>query len=154
MNKYPALTDTNHVYKEIEVDTLIKKLNKKESFVVILGFPECPWCQAIMPVLNDVAKESNEKTVYYLYLKEIRDDENHKNHDKYLELVNNHFKDAIDTKNNRLNAPTVIKVEKGIMTKYHIDTVSSHVMNENHVLPALTEEQKDELKNILREFFN
>ncbi len=152
MNDYPNIDDKRHVYKEIEVNDVIKKIEKKESFVLIMGFPECPWCQAIMPVLNEVAKENKVKTVYYLYIKDIRDNTSSEGHNDYLKLQDNYFNDAIDEKN-RINAPTVVKVENGTMTKHHINTVDSHIINENMVLPPLTDEQLKELKIILGEFF-
>lgn len=154
MNDYPQLTDTKHVYKEIKVDSVIKKIDNKDSFYLVMGFPECPWCQALMPPLNDIAKENDIKTIYYLYLKEIRDNEEAKGHSKYLELANNYFKEALDTSKNRLNAPTLVKVENGVMTDYHINTVENHVLNENGVLPPMTPTQLEELNDILKEFFN
>lgn len=153
MNDYPQLEDKHHVYKEIEVTDVIKMLEDKDSFTLVMGFPECPWCQAIMPVINDVAKENNCKKVYYLNIKDIRDNEESSGHSDYLQLANNYFKDALDIEKNRLNAPTFVKVEDGIMTKYHIDTVATHTINENMVLPPLTEEQLSELKTILKQFF-
>ena len=154
MNNYLQLTDNHHVYQEIKVDQVVKKIEKKESFYLVMGFPECPWCQALMPVLNDVAKENNVKTIYYLYLKEIRDNEESKGHEEYLKLANNYFVKAIDVNKNRLNAPTFVKVQNGVMTMYHVDTVATHIMNENGVLPQMSTEQIEELKNILKKFFS
>lgn len=153
MNDYPNINDKHHVFKEIKVDDVLEKLEKKESFLLVMGFPLCPWCQALMPVLNEVAKENNYKTIYYLYLKDIRDDENATGHNEYLKLQNEYFKDALDDLE-RINAPTFVKIENGILTRYHLNTVSSHVLNDNKVLPPLTNEQKEQLKAILNSFFN
>ena len=30
-----------------------------------LGFPECPWCAAYVPYLNEVAKDNDVRKVYY-----------------------------------------------------------------------------------------
>ena len=154
MNDYPNIEDKQHVYKEIEINDLLDKLEKGKTFYVILGFPECPWCQAIMPVLNTVAKENNIKEIYYINIKEIRDNTLSSGHKEYKQLEENYFKDALDVEKNRLNAPTFVKVENGKMTKYHINTVESHVLNDNMVLPPLSNEQLDELKTILKSFFN
>ena len=154
MNDYPNIEDKNHVFKEIEINDVIKKLENNKSFYLVLGFPECPWCQALMPVLNEVAKDNKEKTIYYLNIKEIRDNTESLGHTEYKKLEDNYFKEALDIEKNRLNAPTFVKVENGKMTMYHINTVSSHVLNENMVLPPLTNEELNELKAILNKFFN
>ena len=72
---------------------------------------------------------------------------------KYIK-EENYFKDALDVEKNRLNAPTFVKVVNGEMTMYHINTVDTHVLNENMVLPPLTDTQLKELKDILNKFFN
>ena len=58
MKDYPSLNDKNHIYKEVQIDDVITMLEDKESFYLVMGFPECPWCQALMPVLNEVAKDA------------------------------------------------------------------------------------------------
>ena len=107
-----------------------------------------------MPILNDVAKDNNEKTIYYINIKQIRDNKDATGHAEYKKLEDNYFKEALDVEKNRLNAPTFVKVEEGKMTMYHINTVETHVLNENMVLPPLTNEELNELKEILNKFFN
>ena len=111
------------------------------------------FCECEGWVLNEVAKDAAVEVVYYLCIKEIRDNEKANGHDLYLELENNYFKEALDLSNNRLNAPTFVKVDRGIMVKYHLNTTQDHIKNENGVLPPLTQEQKNELENILMDFF-
>ena len=148
MKDYPSL-DKKHVYEEIDVFELTS-LIEKEDFYLIMGFPACPWCQAIMGVLNEVAHENNVKKIYYLDIKDIRDNEGTTGFNEFHALSSGIFKDAKDIEKDRINAPTFVKVEDGEMKAYHIDTVSSHVMNENMVLPPLTDEQIIELKSILK----
>ena len=64
-----------------------------------------------------------------------------------------YFYQAIDEANNRLNAPTFVKVVDGVMIKYHLNTVEGHVKNDHNVLPPLTNEQEAKLKDLLKEFF-
>lgn len=71
MKDYPSLNDKNHIYKEVQIDDVITMLEDKESFYLDMGFPECPWCQALMPVLNEVAKDAAVKVVYYLCTKKF-----------------------------------------------------------------------------------
>ena len=46
----------NNVFVYREADEIIKILEGGTG-IVYLGFPECPWCQAYVPMLNEVAKE-------------------------------------------------------------------------------------------------
>ena len=153
MKDYPSLTDKDHCFKIIKIDKVIDMLEEDASFYLVMGFPECPWCQALMPILNEVAKANDVKSIYYLNIKELRDVETAKGRDLYLQLENYYFKDAIDQEKKRLNAPTFVRVDEGNLTKYHLNTTSDHIKNENGVLPPLTDEQQNELKTILAGFF-
>lgn len=59
--------------------------------------------------------------------KKFGNNEKANGHDLYLELENNYFKEALDLSNNRLNAPTFVKVDRGIMVKYHLNTTQDHI---------------------------
>lgn len=37
-----------------------------KSGVIYFGFPECPWCRTLVPVLLDAADEAGIDTIYYL----------------------------------------------------------------------------------------
>lgn len=147
MMDYPGLTDKKHIFEEINVDELLKMINEDETFVAVLGFPECPWCRAIMPHLNDAGKEEGLKEIYYVNILEMRE-ETSSDHAKYLELKE-YLDICVDKEKDRVNAPTTIGVKCGELTDYNLDTVASHVKEENE-LPPLTDEQVLELKEILK----
>lgn len=154
MNKdYPGLTDKDHVYEPIKVDEVKKMLNQKETFYLVMGFSNCPWCQALIPVLNEVAKDHQAKTIYYLDILDIRDNEASDGYETFHNLTDGIFQPILDKEKNRVNAPTFIKVEQGNVVMHHLNTVDSHVKNENGYLPPLTSEQLSELKEILDTFF-
>ena len=54
-------------YKELD-----KNLKNKDDFILYLGFPTCPWCRNIIPVLFDSAKENNIDKVYYINVRELK----------------------------------------------------------------------------------
>lgn len=153
-NDYPQLTDKNHVFEKITVEEVNKKLTNKDDFYLIMGFSSCPWCQALMPELNDASKQNQVKKIYYLDIKEIRDNKEDEGYDLFQALTNSSFKEIVDQEKNRVNAPTLVKIVNGEVIKYHLNTVTDHIKNENGVLPPLSTEQKTELKNILNSFFN
>lgn len=51
--------------KEIKYDSLIEKINNKESFVLLISQTTCTHCKNYKPLLKDVAN-SNEVMVYYI----------------------------------------------------------------------------------------
>lgn len=162
-------------YLEINIDknNVIKYSNYKEVFdvlenksgVIYFGFPECPWCRNLAPVLVDAANETGIDKVYYLNNKEDRDikslDDNKKvitekeGTDNYYKLVEKLDSvlgsyEGIDEDSKRLYFPTVIFVKDGKIVDSHIGTVDSHTNGSQ----ALTDEQKEELKKTLIDKIN
>lgn len=72
--------DNVFVYRD--VDDIID-IMEHGTGVVYLGYPECPWCQAYVPYLNEVAKEVGISKIYYCNTKEVKEN----NMDKYNKLV-------------------------------------------------------------------
>lgn len=152
MDDYPQLTDKKHIYQVIDTDKMFNIIDEQESCIVVMGFKDCPWCQALVPYLNEVGKKENISTIYYLDIKDMRDNENSKDHKAYLQLKE-YFIEAVDQEKGRINAPTVLAIKNGELVGFHLDTVSTHVM-EGTVLPKLTTEQENELKEILTGLIN
>ena len=40
--------------------------------IVYLGYPECPWCMAYVPLLNEIAKNEGIEKIYYYNIREDR----------------------------------------------------------------------------------
>lgn len=80
-SEYKNVTEDNvFVYKN--VDEIIK-IMEHGTGVVYLGYPECPWCQAYVPYLNEVAKEIGIEKIYYCNTKKVKEE----NMDKYRKLI-------------------------------------------------------------------
>ena len=124
---YPGLTDQHHVFETIEVEQVMKRFEQAADFYLIMGFPACPWCQALMGILNTQAKAHHIETIY-------------------LQTV-------LDSEKRRVNAPTLIKVVEGRVVAFHLNTVDSHIKNENGVLPEMTLAQQEELIEKLNQLF-
>lgn len=101
-------SDNVFVYRSMEE---IIKILEKGTGVVYLGFPECPWCQAYVPYLNEVAKNNKVSKVYYYNILNDRK-ENTDNYKKIMELLGD-FVEYDDEGNKRIYAPTVIFVLDG-----------------------------------------
>ena len=79
-------TDNVFVYKSAE-DVI--KLMEHGTGVVYLGFPECPWCQAYVRYLNEVAIDAGVDEIYYYNIKKDRD-KNTDNYKKMVSILKNH----------------------------------------------------------------
>ena len=62
--EYSNVSEDNvFVYR---TDKEIIEILKHGTGIVYLGFPECPWCQAYVSYLDEVAKETKIEKIYYL----------------------------------------------------------------------------------------
>ncbi len=72
MKDYEQLDDRDHIFVEKTADEIFEAAENKEHFILYLGFPECPWCQSLVPVLNEAAKDMDKPEVWYYNIKEDR----------------------------------------------------------------------------------
>ena len=79
--KYNSSNNKKYISINIKENNPVKYSSYDEIFevlesgtgVIYFGFPECPWCRNLVPVLTDSALENGIKTVYYLNILEDRD---------------------------------------------------------------------------------
>lgn len=150
--KYQQLNDSNHIFKVCCADEIIELLDSNKKAIIVFSFPACPWCQAAIPYINEVAKEMNYNEIYYLDIKDMRDNSKSKDHKKYIEIYEKIRFDITNPDN--INAPTVIVINNGNVLGFHTDTVESHIKNENNVLDPMNDNQINELKEIYRKLFS
>ncbi len=157
---------------KIKYETSKKIVNiiKKDTGIIYFGFPECPWCRMIVPVLLEVAKE-NDIDIYYLNIYDFRSTfviengkaklskEGEKDYYTILDLLDDELEDynlagkdgkKISTGEKRLYAPTVVFVKDGEVKGVHVASVDS----QTDPYLSLTTEQREELKNIYIDNFN
>jgi len=138
--------DNVFVYRDIDQ---IINIMKNGTGVVYLGFPECKWCQAYVPMLNEVAKENEIEKIYYYDIYEERKN----NTEKYQEIV------AIlgenlqydNEGNRRIYVPNVSFHVKGKVIGNDCET-SLDTHNFDEPSDYWTEEEKTELKKNLTKF--
>lgn len=141
--EYSSVSDDNvFVYRNI--DEIIKILENGTG-IVYLGFPECPWCQAYVKILNEVTQEEGLEKIYYF---NIREDRNN-NTDKYQKIVallgDNLFYD--EEGNRRIMVPDVTAVLKGKIIGHDNETSNISGNPDEY----WTEEKVNNLKSKLRE---
>lgn len=164
--KYPSveIPDDNPIVYKTPKEIL--EVLKNEDAIVYFGFSSCPWCRNIVETLIQSAKDNNIEKVYYVDIKNIRDnykftgsiipEQTVKGTDAYYEILNffgnkleeYYVKDEkgneYDTGVTRLYAPTVIAVSDGKIKSMHVATVES----QKDPYVKINEEQQKELKSI------
>ncbi len=159
---YPVLDIAKKNPIKYKTEEQLVDIIENKTGVIYLGFPTCPWCRNAIPVLLEAAEETGLKTIYYLNVKDIRDEKKLENGeiktinegtDGYKKLVNalyeqlDEYDGLNDSKIKRIYVPIVIFVKEGEVVAVHKNTVSS----QTNPYVVLDEKQKKELKKIYKE---
>lgn len=155
IEEYEGINDNQKVFvdlpEEFKVEYLeeedIKTFLEQGTGVVYFGWNTCPWCRNMLPVLIEELNDK-EETLYYFNPQKIRGE----NNDTYNYIIDKvgMFLEKDDNGNPKLFVPEVLMLKEGKVVYHHLGTVDSQ---KDASIP-LTEEQKEELKNIYREGIN
>lgn len=175
---YVSNSDSNHfakLYKDVGKDNVYKKISAEDAIdlienktgIIYIGYETCPWCNALVPLLNEVAKEDEVETIYYIdnfYNMRPDKNENPENVEEYNKLVDLLGDEIVEMKSgenefNIIRVPLVLFVINGEIVDYHKGTYEGHNLKEKidkngntvKYLEELTENQKQEIKNTLDE---
>lgn len=155
--------DNPIVYAQLED---ITALFTDGSGVLYLGFPECPWCRTLLPVLLEAAENSGyEGNIYYynalydrnmLSLDEngeiIVEEEGTEAYQALLKLLDEYllpYEGLNDPSVKRVYFPMTVFVKDGRVLASHISTVDS----QDDGFSSLTHAQRAELLDLLRSNF-
>lgn len=149
-SEYEQLPETNNLYymEKQGVETLLLH----GTGILVLSFPECPWCQAYLPQLNTILEKNDAKAAYY----NIREDktEDRTFYDQIasdIESVNDTGTKIIEYNNDGqqvIYMPLVLFIENGRITAYNNETC----MEDSAVIKPeeyWTEEKKTALASTL-----
>lgn len=142
--EYPTVTDEN-VFVYSDINEIIELLDDGTG-VIYLGFPECQWCQAYVPMLNEVAKEKGIEEIHYFNIREDRK-ENTKGYQEIVDELDD-ILDLDEEKNPRVYVPYIVVVEDGEVVGYDNETA---LISDSSVTPESywTTEKKDALEEKL-----
>lgn len=147
--EYTKVSDYNvFVYKDINE---IIKILEHGTGVVYLGFPECPWCQAYVPMLNEVADEEGLETIYYYNIYEDRKN----NTEEYQKIVNilSDYLQYDEEGNKKIYVPAIIAISDGKIIGFD-DETSYDTSNIEDPEEYWTEEKTKNLKIKLSSFIS
>lgn len=122
--EYPQLPKSNTIIK-VSASEAIDRLRGGDG-VVFLGFKECPWCQKLLPIIDEAAA-AEDVAVYYLDIRKLRED----NTAEYRELAS-------------ILAPFLPKDENGDVriTVPDVSFVSNGEIIDRHEMESVTDEEK------------
>ena len=147
--EYTQLTEYNYfAYRDSKE---IIKILENGTGVVYLGFPECPWCQAYVPILNEVADIEGLEKIYYFNILESRKN-NTEDYQKMVEILNNYLQ-YDEEGNKRIYVPAVIFISKGEIVGFD-DETSYDTKGLNNPEDYWTDEEITDLKKKLTENIN
>ena len=116
--EYSNVSEDNvFVYR---TDKEIIEILKHGTGIVYLGFPECPWCQAYVSYLDEVAKETKIEKIYYLNILEIRKN-NTKEYQEIVSLLDNYLSYDEEGKK-RIYVPAIVAVKEGKIIGFDDET--------------------------------
>jgi len=131
----------------------ILEITESGTGLIFFGFPQCPWCRQMAPLLIDVALEMGLDTIYYIDLLAVRTTWELQDgvpvmtdpgHPRYQDLLTAfrpviepmdlnpfHLTDPdgnrINTSELRIFVPTVVAIRDGEIVDWHIYTVPASV---------------------------
>lgn len=131
----------------INYDELEQKINNKENFIIYFGFPTCPWCRNIVPILLETANKNN-KIVNYVNVRALKS-ENVDEYNKIYELLYDYLEENSDGEK-VLYVPDVYFFKDGNIIGHHLGSIESQT-NPNI---ELDNNQKIELIDIYQELID
>ena len=136
--------------------------------VIYLGFPECPWCRNIVPVLIDTALKSKVETIYYLNIKDDRnvlsltkkgkiktEKKGTENYLKLVDLLKDNLREyeGLNNKNiKRIYVPLVIFVKNGKVVGTYESLPAFQERANGNGFTQMNEKEKSELSKIYENY--
>lgn len=147
MSGYQGFTDKDHNYRRVSIKEVFRLVEEGATGVVYFGYTSCPYCQRVVPVLNEVAKEYNH-TVYYVDVYNEVDKVTDVDVEKYFELFDG-FLETDSDGNPQFLVPQVFFIYNGKVIAGNTGVVDSFSTSQTD----LTKDQKEELTNIFAKMF-
>ena len=145
--EYSKVSDNNpFTYRNLDE---IVRIMEKGTGVVYLGFPECPWCQAYVKYLDDVAKEVGIEKIYYYNILDDRKN-NTEGYQKIVEILKDYLQNDPEG-NARIYVPNVsFHVNGKVIGNDYETSLDTHELS--NPIDYWTDDEVKELKDNLKEY--
>lgn len=133
------------MFSEVTVIEIEKLIDEKETFAFFASFSTCPWCNALIPYLNDAALESGVRLGYLDTRKKNDWTSNTEidDYDRFVALFGSYLEEDEDGEPH-LYVPHFFVIKKGEVVYEHQGLIPSIEEPDD----ALSEEQKQELVQV------
>jgi len=137
------LTITKFKENEKDVSIILDRMLENKKGIYVFGFEDCPWCQQLYPVLDEVIKQKDED-VYYIdtHSNDFKENDR-KNLQTYIN-ENTGYEDII--------VPLVVFISQDRYTQYHIGTVEGHDARKEYLSKNQTKDLKRHLNFLIYEY--
>lgn len=148
-DEYTEVSENNpFVYRNIDE---IIKIMENGTGVIYLGFPECPWCQAYVKYLDEVASDVGIEKIYYFNILEDRKN-NTPEYQKIVSILDEYLQ-YDDEGNKRIYVPNVsFHVNGKIIGVDYETSLDTHGLE--NPSEYWNEEEVNDLKTRLTELMN
>ena len=161
---YPTVIIPEKLQVSFPTEEDVLGLFRDGTGILYFGFPECPWCRTLLPVLAEVLQEHPELRLYSYDLRadrdEYRSDENGRVRQTregtafYSELLSllddwiGPYQGLNDDSLKRIYMPTLVFLNDGVIQSVHINTVDGQKSGYD----PLSDEQREELRSTLAKY--
>ncbi|NLA33922.1 MAG: hypothetical protein GX861_03585 [Tenericutes bacterium] len=143
--------DFNHPYKYITPEEAIDFL-QEGSGIIMFGFSSCPWCQSMVNILYEVAKDKNINEIYYLDIKKIRE-QNTEEYQQIVNILNDYLYEDKDN-NKRIYVPDIYFLNEGKILGHDNDLSILSGNVEEYITKEKEKEIKEKLLNLIAKTFS
>lgn len=146
--KSTAASDGENTFQDMTFEEAITFFEEGKSGLLYFGFPDCPWCQEVLPLLNEAA--GDKVTVYSI---RTRDDNRQRLYtdeqkERIAPYIGDFFKENKDGEPT-LYVPLVVAVENGTVAGGHQGTVDDHDAHERKMNAQEQEEVEKDLNTLV-----
>lgn len=133
MDQYAGFNGSDHHFKGDNVELFVSNLENKVKGIYYMGFADCPWCKALVPILEEVADETDH-TIAYLNTRSTQFQGNSGIQERLQAFIS-----SLPTElQNQGSVPFLIFIDENGNIDTHLGTVEGHdapteTMTENEV---------------------
>ncbi len=151
---FPYMKNTDHIFEKVDYYKAYNFFENGTGAILLVYNStqySCPYCKVCIPIINNIGKDNNVETIFYLDIFEMRTNNTDEYH-KLLTLIDNQVDDLIIRDDKTILAvPDLYFIVEGEIVKHHIATIYDEV-NEKY-LTVLNVDEEQLLKNIYQEGF-
>lgn len=144
MDGYKGFNKKDHHFITKDYNDIIDDITSYKQGIYYLGFKECPWCIALVPVFEEVAT-TQDMSITYLNTREDK----YVNDTQAIQKLNDFITALPVDQQNDGKVPFIISISKDKVVKTHLGTAPNHDARSTE----MTESEVSFLTSRLNELF-